>query len=259
MKVSARTLAVGTFVLGTAFASTSYSKETTAEAPVATKTTNQPTPRRTLGDSAAWPRLGEGESSGHPWGAAMVIFGVLGAAGVSSLVLRKKNVLGGTELIEVLCAKTIAPRTKIVLLSARNREVLVSVNEKGATLLTEWLSEEATPLPQMPELQFEAPVELAGESDALLALSKARDSVAAPAAPAASEAPRKAPSREHSEAVAGLLELRKKAQRTPPKGLAAKKSVVAAYEAAPAAWPAADSTWTRGLMAQLGEARGEKG
>lgn len=256
MMISARTLAVGTFVLGTAVASTSYSNETTAEAPVATKTTNQPTPRRTLGDSTAWPRLGEGESSGHPWGAAMVIFGVLGAAGVSSLVLRKKNVLGGTDLIEVLSSKNIAPRTKIVLLSARNREVLVSVNEKGATLLTEWLADESAPLPQMPELQFEAPVELPGESDALLALSKAKDSVAASPA---GEAPRKAPSREHSEAVAGLLELRKKAQRTPPKGLAAKKSVVAAYEAAPAAWPAPDSAWTRGLMAQLGEARGEKG
>lgn len=260
-------LVVGTTTLALTMglASTTYSKETTAEAPVATETAREPTSRRTAGEGAGWARLSENESTGHPWGATLVIFGVLAAAGVTSLVLRKKHVFGDDDIIDVIASKTVAPRTKVVLLSARNREVLITVTDKGATLLTEWLADEAVnqsaleplrvaPSPE-PVLRFEAPVEVDREPEALLALSTS------PRRTSEHDGSREPTPRSHSEAVAGLLELRKKTQRTPPRGNAVAKVAVqrgAAYQAAPAAWPEGGSQWTRELMAQLATNHGGK-
>lgn len=244
-------------------ANPSFGNETTAGAPAEAEASRK-SPQQTIGNATGWPSLGEDEAAGSPWGAVLVIFGVLGAAGVSSLVLRKNKSIDGGDVIEVLATKTVAPRTKIVLISARNREVLITINDKGATLLTEWLAEEShetapfvVPAAELPratehELQFEMPVEASCEPEALLALSQA-----SPSLTHAPQPPRKAPVRSQSEAVAGLLELRKKAQRTPVRG----QSAVARARAelaqaktplpAPAAWPQQESAWTRGLMEQL--------
>ncbi len=241
--------------------SPSFGNETTAGAPAEAEASKK-SPQQTIGNATGWPSLGEDEAAGSPWGAVLVIFGVLGAAGVSSLVLRKNNTADGGDVIEVLATKTVAPRTKVVLISARNREVLISIGDKGATLLTEWLAEDhASPAPfaipdakgaAEPELQFEMPVEVAREPEALLALSQVE--IEPSIAP---EPSYQVPARSQSDAVAGLLELRKKAQRTPVRGQSAVARARAELSRndtatpAPAAWPQQDSAWTRGLLEQL--------
>ncbi|MCB9648661.1 MAG: FliO/MopB family protein [Deltaproteobacteria bacterium] len=197
-----------------------------------------------------WTHQGDGGSGGNPWGAALAIFGVLGAAGASSVVLKKRGVIPETaDGISILASKAVAPKTKVVLLGTRNREVLISVGEHGATLLTEWLAEENEARQasrefkvDTQELKLEEPVE--ADAEALLALSRraeASDEAPSVGTKAESRTPVPEP-RLHSEAVAGLLELRRRAQNTPaPKPV--MKSKVSSLET--------ESAWTRRLMAQM--------
>lgn len=213
-------------------------------------------PKPTIAERTGWPRQGEVEAAGNgTWWAVMVILGVFGAAGASSVLIRRKQGREAGDLIEVLATATVAPRTKVVLLSTRNREVLIGLGEKGPILLTEWLAEttevaaSATQFsfeaPQEPELHIEAPVEASPEPEALLAITQG--------APEAHSAPAEAPARTpvpraHSEAVMGLLELRKKAQQTPPRGQPVMKSRVRTLEN--------DSEWSQRLVTQMRKAAG---
>lgn len=217
-----------TVVVGAGFAQPALCEDNDAEKKGTDKTTTARTPVDVTSSEkaegrdpkvAGWPRSGEDEASGDPWGAALAIFGVLSAAGVSSIFLRKRKRGGetGGDVIEVLATKHVAPRTKVVLLSTRHREVLISVGQDGATLLTEWLSDDtalprATPTSRPhrsePAVTFDDIVEEEGgpESEALLELARAPSVPDAADRPSAAEyRPRK---RNDSEAVAGLLALR---------------------------------------------------
>ena len=197
-----------------------------------------------------WPRQGEDGATGNPWGAALAIFGVLGAAGASSVLLKRKS--AGPEAsdgIAILASKAVAPKTKVVLLGTRNREVLISVGERGVTLLTEWLAEEnearqASRVFKVDpeELRLEEPVE--ADAEALLALSRRAEAAAQePSAGTMVESRAPVPEpRLHSEAVAGLLELRRRAQGTPA-AQPVMKSKVSSLET--------ESEWTRRLVAQM--------
>lgn len=230
---------LGTILLSTlALAATdiAFSRVTTAGTSAAAETTEEKS-EPTIGEQAAWPRLGEDETAGSPWTSVLVIFGVLGAAGASSVWLRKKHRVAGGDLIEVLASATVAPRMKVVLLGTRNREVLIGIGDKGPILLTEWLadSEPVSAAEAQPELHFEAPVDASPEPEALLEIAQ----------PEARRAPpkRTPPTRSDSEAVAGLVALRKKAQNTPPKGQRVMKSKVATLDT--------DSEWATRLMSEM--------
>jgi hypothetical protein len=197
-----------------------------------------------------WSRQGEDGTPGSAWGAALAIFGVLGAAGASSVLLKRKGASAeAADGITILASKAVAPKTKVVLLGTRNREVLISVGERGATLLTEWLAEENEARQasrefkvDTQELKLEDPVE--ADAEALLALSRRVEE--APEGPSAgSMAEPRGPVPEprlHSEAVAGLLELRRRAQETPA-AQSVMKSKVSSLET--------ESAWTRRLVAQM--------
>lgn len=256
--------AIGGFVLAlgmsaslTAFAQSLDLEVTTAGTSAAAETTKEQQ-KPTIAHATGWPRLGEDEATGSAWWSVMLILGVLGAAGASSVLLRKKQRLEAGDLIEVLASATVAPRTKVVLLGTRGREVLVGIGEKGPILLTEWLADpevsaSATaerdffaPEAETPELRFEAPIEAAPEPEALLALAQgpAVTQTSAPAAP-----PKRAPvPRTDSAAVQGLLELRRKADQTPPRGQPVMKSRVRTLDN--------DSDWSRRLMNEMKKAAG---
>lgn len=254
MRISAALIGASTLSLGLFATSTAFSQVTTAGTSVAADAPVD-RPRPTIAEATGWPRLGEDADSGSPWGPVLIILGVLGAAGASSVLLRRKRMEEAGTLIEVLASAAIAPRMKVVLLSTRNREVLIGIGDKGPILLTEWLAESnAAPaafettltesLPAEPELRIEAPVEASPEPEALLALAQAPAAAAAPAARTPSP-------RAHSEAVAGLVELRRKAQNTPPRGKPVMKSKVETLDT--------DSAWTRRLMTQMRAANGGRG
>ena len=255
-------IGVCTIAVGVGFASPALCEDNDADKKGTDKTTTARTPVEVKSTEtvaghaskkvAGWPRSGEDEASGDPWGAALAIFGVLSAAGVSSIFLRKRKKPAVTaDVIEVLATKHVAPRTKIVLLSTRHREVLISVGQDGATLLTEWLSDDSAPVrstpPSLPHrrepaVAFDDALDEAGpESEALLELARAPQVPEAAKEAAAETRPSAAEyrgrGRADSEAVAGLLALRHR------QGGGVMTSQVDTLET--------DSGWSKRLMKQM--------
>ena len=82
---------------------------------------------------------------------------LLVAAGAAVLLKRKRDGRPTDSTIEVVASHMVAPKVRVVVLRRQGREFLISVAEKSATLLSEWIEEEQSELPA--SFVMESPVE----------------------------------------------------------------------------------------------------
>lgn len=84
---------------------------------------------------------------------------IVAACGGLAVWAKRKQKLSGPdgEAIRVVGTKSLGGRSSLMLISARGRDVLLSVNEKGATLLVEWPGGQETTEVAIEEPVFEAP------------------------------------------------------------------------------------------------------
>jgi hypothetical protein len=124
-------------------------------------------------------------SSGFAVAGTIVLAAGIAVALVFLAQKNKQKKLDG-DTIEVLATRQLGGRAKLMLVSARGRELMLSVNDRGAKLLVEWPGSEAEE--KQPSISLEEPFFARDEHD------EERESASA--------------------AVSGLLRLR---ERTQPK------------------------------------------
>lgn len=171
----------------------------------------QPTPPA----PARWPYL------------ILVAGGVL--LGVLVLRLRERNgpSFDGTPSIEVVATRALTSKTRVMLIETKGREMLLSVTDRGAELLTEWLDEDVgealAPAAFTRPLKDPPALEILNDDDGdhEFAEDEDEDHEDDPTSPeVVPELADNAVAVTEGEAIKGLLELRKTASRairgTPP-------------------------------------------
>lgn len=181
------------------------------------------------------PTLGTKGSSGFPMGWLVAVAAGLGTVALIAVLQKKKNVFATKETIKVVAAKQLGPKARVVLVETRGRELLLSVSDRGATLISDWWTDnkESDEVPAAKE-ELDLPFELLDEDEvvpkdfvdrrssknratrayAASAPSEASSASSAMASPAATPMPApiplkpKAPSSDSNSAVSGLMRLR---------------------------------------------------
>jgi flagellar biogenesis protein FliO len=75
------------------------------------------------------------------WIAALLIAG--GSAALIFWSKKRANRTSGQELMQILAERPVGPKTRLVLVEAKGREILLSVSDKGAERILDWWSDDA--------------------------------------------------------------------------------------------------------------------
>ena len=150
----------------------------------------------------AWPAP---RSSPARW-PYIVIAGGIVLLGI--LVMRLRDRSGpnfdDAPTIDVLATRALTGKTKVMLIEAKDREMLLSVTDRGAELLSEWLEDDpiqdVTPAPAAFTRPIKPPPVITDDKETI-------PSRMSPHPPQSSGSP--TASRNESEAIHGLLQLRK--------------------------------------------------
>lgn len=174
------------------------------------------------------------KSSGFPMGWMIAVGAGLASVALIAVLQKKRNIFAVEETIKVVAAKQLGPKARIVLVETRGRELLLSVGDRGAALISDWWvdDERASDVAAKaePDLPFELldPEEVVPKdfADHVAAKNRATRAYAASTpraeepsrpSPAATPVPaplpftpKAAPSSDANSAVSGLVRLRTK-------------------------------------------------